>query len=241
LLGMGSAAQAGLMSYTVNGAALVFDDDLGASGTTWTADANLFKTQYDGYTGSYSDLVAEITYFVPTITHTGTVLFSSPQTMIASDFSPSDGRMTWFGAMAWAEWLGIIGYGGASDWRLWEVPSPPCIGNGCTNSELGHLYYVEGNLAAGSMITTSPQLTAVFTNLQNSSYWSGTESAANLSNALSFNAGNGFQGTVRKNNLQHGWAVRPGQVADAPLPDTALLMALGLAGIGWARRTGLQP
>jgi hypothetical protein len=124
LLSLGSLSHAGLMSDTVNGAVLVFDDDLGASGTTWTADANLFKTQFDGYTGSYSSLVAEITDLVPTITHTGTVTYPSPYTIMASDFNTSDGRMSWFGAMAWVEWLGIIGYGGANDWRLPLTPQP---------------------------------------------------------------------------------------------------------------------
>lgn len=45
LLGLGSVAQAGLIPYTVNGDALVFDDDYGADGLTWTANANLAATE----------------------------------------------------------------------------------------------------------------------------------------------------------------------------------------------------
>ena len=52
LLGAGSAAQAALTAETLGGVDVVCDDDytpVGASspGLIWTADANLFKTQYD--------------------------------------------------------------------------------------------------------------------------------------------------------------------------------------------------
>ena len=73
------------------------------------------------------------------------------------------GRMTWWGAMAWAEWLGNEGYGGASDWGLWSAlnsdGSGPCgAAFNCTDSDLGHLFYTEGGLTAGQSITASTEL-----------------------------------------------------------------------------------
>lgn len=64
---------------------------------------------------------------------------------------------------------------------------------------------------------------------------SGTEFAPDPYNTWQFISFNGYQ-TIEGKDLQHyGWAVRPGQVAAVPLPGTALLMALGLVGLGMCR------
>jgi hypothetical protein len=109
-------------------------------------------------------------------------------------------------------------------------------GVNCTGSDLGHLYYTDGGLTAGQPITASTALTDVFTNLQASVYWSGTEYAPSPASAWAFGADDGSQGVGDKGFQGYGWAVRPGQVAAAPLPGTALLMALGLLGLGAHRR-----
>lgn len=75
-------------------------------------------------------------------------------------------------------------------------------------------------------------------NLQSSVYWSGTEYAPSPGNAWNFDTSYGLQlGYYDKGSQYRGWAVRPGQVAAAPLPGTAVLMALGLMGLR-ARRSG---
>jgi hypothetical protein len=229
LLGLGGAAQAALMAYTSDGEDLVLD----GQGLTWTADANLFRTQYL----ADNDVVNKITTAVPTITHLG-----GTRNIVAADFNTTSGQMKWFGAMAWAEWLGIIGYGGADDWRLWEA-DPSCgVAFYCTGSELGHLYYTEGVLSQGSLITSSPTLnadafptTGVFTNLQNSFYWSGTQYAPSPDGAWGFGTGNGPQDVGNKVSHLYGWAVRSGQVP-VPLPATGFLMALGLMALGAGRQ-----
>ncbi len=54
-----------------------------------------------------------------------------------------DGLMTWDEAMAWADTLIYAGY---DDWRLPSAYNSdgtgPCEGYNCTDSEMGHLYYI---------------------------------------------------------------------------------------------------
>jgi hypothetical protein len=96
LVGLGGTAQAALIPYQSNGVDLVLD----GQGLTWTADANLFKTQYD----ADNDVVNKIIAAVLTITDSlGT------RNIVATDFNTTDGRMNWWGAIAWAESLGFIG------------------------------------------------------------------------------------------------------------------------------------
>lgn len=212
LLGLGGLAQAGLIPYAVNGDALVFDDDYGTDGLTWTANANLAASQTFGVSG-----------------------ITAP------------GLMTWDVAQQWIAAMNAANYGGASNWRLWSAldsdGTGPCgPASNCTDSELGHLFYDEGGLSTSQAITTSSVLNAdlggAFTNLKDYVYWSGTGYAPSPGYAWYFYTYNGLQsyGYFDKDSQGYGWAVRPGQVAAAPEPATGLLMALGLAGIGWARR-----
>lgn len=221
-------AQAGLVSYSAGGVDLVYDDD---RDLTWVADANLFKTQSDADGDTAQTIINDIGAIDDSLgTHT----------LVLGDFNTGDGRMTWWGAMAWAEWLGNEGYGGANDWGLWSAlnsdGSGPCgPAFNCTDSDLGHLNYIEGGLNAGQSITESTDLSKHFINLQSFAYWSGTELASNSSSAWVFSTNGGGQGNSDKNLQLYGWAVRSGQVAAAPLPATGLLMALGLLGIGVGR------
>jgi len=215
LLMLAGGAQAALVAYTAayDGAQLVDDKDYtpygeSSPGLTWTADANLAASETFGVLGI-----------------------------------PASGLMTWDKAQEWIAAMNTANYGGASDWRLWSAldsdGSGPCgPAYNCTDSELGHLYYTEGGLSAGDNISSSPALnadlypkTGVFTNLQDYVYWSGTEYAPNPGYAWLFNTYNGIQHSSGKAGQYYGWAVRPGQVAAAPLPGTAVLMALGLMGL----------
>lgn len=217
LLVLSGGAQAALVAYQANGVDLVYDDQPGTSSTqglTWTANANLAATETFGVAGINAN-----------------------------------GTMTWDNALEWIAAMNTANYAGANDWRLWSAlnsdGSGPCgPAFNCTDSELGHLFYVEGGLSQNQAITSSSALnadafpaTGVFTNLQDFVYWSGTEFSA--SNAWGFLTVIGYQVLDNKANQLYGWAVRPGQVAAAPLPGTAVLMALGLMGLG-ARKLGRQ-
>ena len=224
-------AQATLINYTSGGVDLVYDDD---RDLTWVADASLFKTQFD----------ADNTIVTQIINAIGSIIDGNGlHPLVAGDFDTTNGRMTWWGAMAWAEWLGNEGYGGANDWRLWSALNSngtgPCSDFNCTDSELGHLNYIEGGLALSQPITASTELNDHFTNLQSFAYWSFIEFAPNPGRAWLFGTNAGIQGNFTKNTQVYGWAVRSGQVVAAvPLPATGLLMALGLVGIvvGRSRR-----
>ena len=97
--------------------------------------------------------------------------------------STADGRMTWGNAVNWA---GSLTVGDFTDWRLPNAQnqdgSGPCTGNGCTDSEIGHVYFIElGNVGNTSGCTLGVNCglvnTGPFSNLQADFYWSGTESA----------------------------------------------------------------
>ena len=110
----------------------------------------------------------------------------------------------------------------------------------CRDNELGYMYryYLPGNYGddkTGEQTVGDVTLTGI----QNL-YWSGTDVAGSPSRAWLFNPGVGFQGYGFKSSEHYGWAVRPGQIPTAPLPGTAALMALGLAGLG-ARRLSRRP
>jgi hypothetical protein len=72
--------------------------------------------------------------------------------------------MTGYDAITWAETLEYAGY---DDWRLPNTDSDDyCTEYNCTNSEMGHLYYIEG-------VTSSDP--GLFDNVQSTWYWSRTE------------------------------------------------------------------
>ena len=205
LLSMGSIAQAGLIPSNADGVDLVYDDDYGLEGLTWTADANLSATEACGVSGI-----------------------------------SADGQMEWNPAQMWIDGMNAANYGGANNWRLFSALNSdgtgPCSGLSCTDSEMGHLFYVEGLVPPNQGIATSPILTALFDNMQNSIYHSDTEDAGFPNFVWNFNNGFGLQSDLH-NKFQEAyvWAVRPGRVAAAPLPGTTLLITLGLLGLGAGR------
>ncbi len=141
----------------------------------------------------------------------------------------ANGQMMWQAAKTWAEGLNIGGYTG---WRL-PTADPACGFNfNCTNSELGHLFYTEGGLTQGQSITSSAVLSGLFSNMQNSVYWSGTEYAPNPDLAWLFGTDNGVQGYSNKGNNFYAWAVRSGDVAAVPEPGVMGL--LGIGALAWA-------
>jgi len=139
----------------------------------------------------------------------------------------ANGVMDWTAANAWAAGLTVGGYTG---WRL-PTADPACGQNyNCINSELGHLYYTELGVTAVNNITssTSPYL-ALFTNVQNSFYWSGTEYAPNPNIAWYFDTKNGNQNYFTKDFILHAWAVRSGDV-----PEPGVIGLFGVGALAWA-------
>jgi len=168
-----------------------------------------------------------------------------------------NGFDSWNNQTAWVNSLNIVdtrpGAGGViySDWRLPKTlqPDANCSiqtdpgggfpmqsnGTGCTGSEMGHLYSVDG------IDTNSP---GPFTSLQGW-YWSGTEYTPDTTNkAWNFNFGVtiGAQNYGPKYIGLFAWAVRDGDVAAVvPVPAAVWLFGsalLGLLGLRRASRVG---
>ena len=151
----------------------------------------------------------------------------------------ANGTMSWAVAQSWIAAMNAANYAGTNGWRLWSAlnsdGSGPCSGYNCTGSELGHLFYTEGGLSQFHSITSSTVLSQHFTNMQSVVYWSGTEYSPNPYLAWLFYTDFGYQDLDGRDNQFYGWAVRPGQVAAAPLPATGLLVAVGLMALGATR------
>ena len=128
---------------------------------------------------------------------------------------------SWTNANAWAESLVFAGY---DNWRL-PTALDQCSGNGCSGSEMGHLFYIEGITAHGTQDT--------FFNVSPSLYWSNTKTTSG-SYAIYFNFGNGVQNVSSLGNGGNAWAVRM-----VPEPISSILFVTGgtfLAGRRFIKR-----
>ena len=133
----------------------------------------------------------------------------------------------WAKQVAWADSLSLFDAVRNVTWDDWRLPTTmqpdsSCsiqtdekdFGTGCTGSEMGHLFYVEG------ISSTNP---GPFSNVVGGGYWSGTEFAPdNRAWEFSFWTGSGFQRAVTPLGGLHGWAVRDGDVAPAPSTRVSL-------------------
>lgn len=158
----------------------------------------------------------------------------------------ANGTMTWDAATAWAN---NLVYGGFDDWRLptsnpADTTCDRSVGNpqqyygfNCTGSELSGLFVTDlGNKANESVLTqvgdTAEQIAnlALFSNVQFSAYWYGTE-YVNSTGAWIFGTMEGGQTIDSKSVAWHAVAVRPGDVAFAAVPEPQTL-ALALMALG---------
>ncbi len=137
-----------------------------------------------------------------------------------------NGLMDWTTAVAWA---GGYSFGGYSDWRLPASDESFCF---CAVSEMGHLWYVElGNSAGGPMTNTGN-----FQSLLSDFYWSGTSYAPAPGDAWFFNFNLGSQDISDTSHGLYALAVRPGDVAAVPEPQSYAMLLFGLIALAVARR-----
>ena len=146
-----------------------------------------------------------------------------------------NGQMTWYTATTWIAAMNASNYLGQSGWRLPTTtqPDPSCsfinpagqgYGFGCTGSEMGHLYHVEG---------VSFSTPGLFENVQSLFYWS-TEYVPNTSVAWGFTFYSGYQDADSKGKINDfaTWVVHSGDIgAPVPEPGMTFLLGSGLAGL----------
>lgn len=174
------------------------------------------------------------------------------------------GALYWQPAMDWAA---DLVHGGYDDWRLPTTAQPDAscdavldpggghapqsFGYGCMGSELGYLFHHHlGGVAGQSVLDGSgdsaqqiAQL-ALFSNLDDGPYWSGTSYAPDPSLAWRFDLRIGYQAIGNKLPDGSGLrvvAVRDGDVVSTVPEPTAMalaLTALGLALVARPRRRG---
>jgi len=164
----------------------------------------------------------------------------------------TNGLMDWTTANDWAN---NLVHGGFDDWRLPTTnttASSNCdsnfnpgggfpqqyFGYNCTGSEMGHMFYNEFGATAGDSILVGANAAnlALFTNVQSDTYWSGTESAPFPVVVWTFNTIEGFQGGGLKDYALYAVAVRPGDVAAIPEPQTYAMLLAGLGALAVAVR-----
>lgn len=226
VLALSGAADAALVS---RGGGMVYDT---TQNLTWLADMN--------HAGSSGYAAANATEPFP---HRDTTI-------------KVGGQMGWTAANAWAAGLT---YGGFDDWRLpglnpsdtscpMEHDLGPDIGvlhygQGCTGGELSHLFVVDlGNRPGESVLDTTGDSAeqianlALFSNVPRSRIWSGTDKAAGTGLALYFDPGDAFQGNGGKGSPFFALAVRNGDVAAVPEPQTLALTLLALGAATGGRR-----
>jgi hypothetical protein len=254
----------------------------GGFDVSFTKDGNLFKTLASSYAGGealFVNAVIANSYnnsdHIPlafgsvydTANSFDTPANSGHHDLSASDFNTTNGTVSWFGALAFAEYLNNIGYGGSHDWHLpyvngtfkdgcnFAYSGQDCGYNVSTNTnEMAQLYFAELNKK--SQFNTSGQSQSgygifgnngiqvaggevgPFTNVQSSGYWSGTEYIP-ADGGWDFNFSDGNQDGSYKNLQFYAWAVTPGQVTAAvPEPGVMWLLGAGLLGWGGLKRRG---
>ncbi len=237
-LGFTGSSQAALIA---RGGGMVYDN---VNNITWAADAKLFKTQAAGNANLVSQIIAGnggVIHDTPNIYDT--VPNSGVYSLTSGDFNTTTGAMTWWGAKAWANNLTL---GGVAGWSLPTTPDAMFLtsdgyynsgsnGINITTSQMGDLFYNQlGGVAYSSIITTLNPNYNLFTNVQDSVYWSGSEYAATLNfvyMAWGFNTHDGNQTSFNMNVQLDAWAVRPGDVAAVPLPGAVWLFGSGIIGL----------
>jgi hypothetical protein len=194
-----------------------------AANLTWVADANLFLTMAAADAGLVTKVVTAWTDGpIPTLAGDGTT-----HTVVAADFDATTGRMNWYGARAWVNYLKVTHYKGYSDWRLPEVGTASLQTGGClvcvpgdgfavSSSEWWRLFFEElGGTAHVPLASSNNGSYALFQHIEGDAYWG---NAQNGTTTALFRDG-GEQIRDQTNNVGfRAWAVRDGQsVATPPL------------------------
>lgn len=179
--------------------------------------------------------------------------------------SATDGAMGWENAVAWVANLSYYDSVRKVTYEDWRLPTASPVNgvsfnynfsfDGSTDqsynlgssSELAHMFNVSlGNVGAyttggltnscWSSFGNCLDNTGPFLNLLPGTYWTGVEYGQNTGRTWHFNMDSGNQSDGSKGERLYAWAVRDGDVAAIPEPETYAMMLAGLGLVGAARQ-----
>jgi hypothetical protein len=194
-----------------------------AANLTWVADANLFLTTATADATLVTKVVAAWTDGpIPTLAGDGTT-----HTIVAADFNAATGKMNWYGARAWVNYLKVTHYKGYSDWRLPELGTASLQAGGCVicvpgngfavnSSEWWRLFFEElGGTAHVPIASSNNGSYALFQNIEGNPFWGNAQNGTDT--ALFFDGGEQIHDETNVVGYR-AWAVRDGQsVANPPV------------------------
>lgn len=232
-------AHATLTNYTANGQEVVYSS---VSDVTWTKDANLLGSMFASQ--GFDTVVNAIIAASPTITYMpNTFSPSGTYSLSRSDFrSNGNGSVSWFGALAFINYLNSIKYAGTSQWRLPTVATSSRGYNTSFNGtvagdELVELFYselgskgafdIDGNRTVGKYGISDPD--QKFENVRKDNFWTSTEAnIPDFDTTWILDADDGEQGYSLKNRQYFVWAVSPGRIGVVPEPESVAMLLAGL-------------
>lgn len=224
-LTLAGTAQAALHD---RGGGLIYDDVLNI---TWLQNANYAKTSGFDADGAMDwqpaqDWAANLSYF------------DSVRGVTWNDW-----RLPSVSPINSANFNYNFGYDGSTDWG-YNMGAPGTAYAGSTASELAHLYYVtlgnQGFLTVAGEYSTCKKNNSdclvnsgPFINLEHNIYWAGAINELGPYNAMYFGTLSGGQAPTNEGTVAfYVWAVRDGDVASIPEPETYAMFLAGLGLIG---------
>jgi hypothetical protein len=211
------------------GGGLIYDDVLNV---TWLQDANYVKTS--GY-----DADGKMTWVAATTWAANLVYHDSVRNMDYSDWRLPTMVDTGTSGCNYANGGTDCGY------------NVQTVSGSIVYSEMAHMYYNNLGLKAygsptgayqpdfgifGNGTTGGQNDVGLIDNLQSYMYWSGLGYASIPTMKWSFHADDGYQDPFPRAGELYAWAVRPGDVAVVPEPETYAMMLTGLGLVGFMAR-----